>query len=80
MDYFYVLKAKDNTNMALKVEGIKWGIIALVILVILIETVGNLITTILIMLGLIIVFKPVFFLPLSPLGSKERKNLVFIFA
>ena len=76
MDHFYVLKAKDNTNTALKVEGIKWGMIALVILVFLIETAGNLTTTILIMLGLIIVFKPVFFLPLSSLGLKERKNLV----
>lgn len=76
MNHFYALKAKDDSNIALKVEGTKWGIIAMIILTILLETVGSLSIVILIMLGVIIVFKPVFFLPLSVLGLNERKKLI----
>ena len=76
MDYILSLKAKENSDIAIKKERMKWGIITLIILAILLETAGSLITVILIMIGLVIVFSPVFFLPLSSLGAKERKKLV----
>ena len=76
MDYILALKAKENSDIVMKKERMKWGIITLIILAILLETAGSLITVILIMIGLVIVFSPVFFLPLSSLGAKERKTLV----